>query len=218
MRPALKLAIAVAVLAALWLGMMVGGAGPVDESLLAALYVGGSPGLRDFLASLTLLGNWQAVVGVTLVAAIWLLATGHRRRALLLLGITLLGRALVEAMKLGVYRTRPEAADHLVPVYSLSFPSAHAANSMILWLALALLLPKREWRPAAIIAALIITFAVGISRPMLGVHWPSDVVGGWAFGAAWVLLMTDLAGRWRGGKGAPVTPSTLKRNSRTSPS
>jgi undecaprenyl-diphosphatase len=192
----MKVTIAVAVLATLWLAMMVGGTGATDQWLLAALYVGKASWVGDFLASFTLLGNWQAVVGLSLIAAIWLLATGHRRRALLLLGITLVGRGLVEALKLGVHRTRPEASDHLVPVYSLSFPSAHAANSMILWLTLALLLPRREWRPAAVVAALLISFAVGISRPMLGVHWPSDVVGGWSFGAAWVLAMIALTERW----------------------
>ena len=196
MRSSMKVTIAVAVLATLWLAMMVGGTGATDQWLLAALYVGKASWVGGLLASFTLLGNWQAVVGLSLIAAIWLLATGHRRRALLLLGITLVGRGLVEALKLGVHRTRPEASDHLVPVYSLSFPSAHAANSMILWLTLALLLPRREWRPAAVVAALLISFAVGISRPMLGVHWPSDVIGGWSFGAAWVLAMIALTERW----------------------
>lgn len=205
------LATTIAALAVLWLGMMVGGTGPLDRAVLAGLYASEQPELREFLRNFTLLGNWQAVVGVSLAAAAWLLATGHRRAALLLLGITLVGRMLVEAMKLGVSRTRPEAADHLVPVYSLSFPSAHAANSMILWLALALLLPQRQWRPAAVAVALLISFAVGISRPMLGVHWPSDVIGGWAFGAAWVLVMIDLTGRWP----APRRPPEEVRDARS---
>lgn len=192
----LLLATAIAALAALWLAMMVSGTGALDRAVLDWLYASGQPELRDFMRNFTLLGNWPAVVGFSLAAAVWLLATGHRRSALLLLGITLVGRALVEAMKIGVHRTRPEATDHLVPVYSLSFPSAHAANSMILWLTLALLLPERKWRPAAVTAALLISFAVGVSRPMLGVHWPSDVIGGWAFGAAWVLAMIHLTGRW----------------------
>ncbi len=198
MKRGVRLAIGITALAALWLVMMVSGTTAPDRALLDALYTSGAPGLRNFLRYFTLVGNWQAVVGVSLVAAAWLLATGHRRAALLLLGITLVGRALVEAMKLGVYRSRPEMTDHLVPVYSLSFPSAHAANSMILWLTIALLLPERKWRPAAVVAALFVSFAVGISRPMLGVHWPSDVIGGWAFGAAWVLVMVDLTGRWPG--------------------
>lgn len=203
------LATAIAALAALWLAMMLSGTGPLDRAALAWLYARDQPGLRDFLSNFTLLGNWPAVVGVSLIAALWLLATGHRRSALLLLGITLVGRALVEGMKLGVHRSRPEATEHLVPVYSLSFPSAHAANSMILWLTVALLLPQRKWRPAAIAAALSISFAVGISRPMLGVHWPSDVIGGWAFGAAWVLVMIHLSGRWPGPKRPPGEAEAL---------
>jgi undecaprenyl-diphosphatase len=192
------LATAIALLAALWLLMMVSGTGTLDQAALAWLYSAEQPQLRDFLRYFSLLGNWPAVVGVSVAAALWLLATGHRRAAILLLGITLIGRMLVEGMKLGVQRSRPDASDHLVEVYSLSFPSAHAANSMILWLTLALLLPQRHWRPAAVAAALLVSFAVGISRPMLGVHWPSDVIGGWAFGAAWVLVMVDLTGRWPG--------------------
>lgn len=188
--------IAVAGLAALWLAMLVAGAGPVDRTLLNALYVAGQPQLRAFMQDFTLLGNWPAVIGFSLGAALWLALSRHPRAALLLLGITLVGRFLVELQKLAVHRLRPDLIEHLVPVKSLSFPSAHAANSMILWLTIALLLPRREWRPAAVAAALVTTFIVGVSRPMLGVHWPSDVIGGWAFGAGWVLAMIALADRW----------------------
>ena len=198
-----KTTIAVAGLAALWLAMLIAGAGPVDRTLLNALYVAGEPQLRAFMQSFTLLGNWPAVIGFSLGAALWLALARDPRAALLLLGITLGGRVLVEVQKLAVNRLRPDLIEHLVPVKSLSFPSAHAANSMILWLAIALLLPRREWRPAAIVAALLTTLAVGISRPMLGVHWPSDVIGGWAFGAAWVLAMIDLANRWPARVGRP---------------
>lgn len=191
-----RLYAAVAALGALWLTMMWVGTGPLDRSLLNALYVAGQPQLRAFMQSFTLLGNWPAVVGISLFAALWLMLSRHPRAALLLLGITLGGRFLVELQKVAVHRLRPDLIEHLVPVKSLSFPSAHAGNSMILWLTLALLLPRREWRPAAVAGALFVTFAVGISRPMLGVHWPSDVVGGWSFGAAWVLAMIALAERW----------------------
>ena len=67
---------------------------------------------------------------------------------------------------------------------------------MILLLTLALLAPPREHRWWTVPLALFGTFCVGISRPMLGVHWPSDVIGGWSFGAAWVLAMVAVAERW----------------------
>lgn len=183
-------------LGAVWLAMMIAGAGEADRALLQALYVAGQPALRGFLQNFTLLGNWPAIIGISLAAAAWLALKHHPRTALMFLAITLIGRFLVEFQKIAVNRLRPDIIEHLVPVYSLSFPSAHAANSMILWLTCALLLPSRKWRSSAIAAALLIAFLVGISRPMLGVHWPSDVVGGWSFGAAWVLAMMALARRW----------------------
>jgi undecaprenyl-diphosphatase len=59
-----------------------------------------------------------------------------------------------------------------------------------------LLIPRetRVRRPL-IVGAALLSVAVGISRPMLGVHWPSDVVAGWAFGLFWILLLFRLAGR-----------------------
>jgi undecaprenyl-diphosphatase len=63
-----------------------------------------------------------------------------------------------------------------------------------LTLALALTRDTR-WHRAAAAAAIVLSLLVGTSRVMLGVHWPSDVVGGWAFGLLWVLLTLRLAER-----------------------
>ena len=80
----------------------------------------------------------------------------------------------------------------VVLTHSLSFPSAHAANSMIVFPALVLfLIPQR--RGPAMVAAIVASLLVGASRPLLGVHWPSDVVAGWAIGAAWLLIMWPMA-------------------------
>jgi membrane-associated phospholipid phosphatase len=111
----------------------------------------------------------------------------------LLLGITLSGRLLVELGKSWIGRLRPEDQEHLVAAQSYAFPSGHAANATIVWLSLALLAPQTaRGRRIAIIVAAIIALAVGVSRPMLGVHWPSDVIGGWAFGLAWTLALVRL--------------------------
>ena len=187
----------IAMLMALWLAMMLTGTGPVDRALLDTLYSADRPGLRSAAAAVTVLGNWQVVLVISAAVSLALAIRREFRAALLLLASTLSGRGLVQLQKIGINRLRPDELEHLVTVKSLSFPSGHAGNSMILLLALALVAAPQRHRRWAVAAALFGTFCVGISRPMLGVHWPSDVVGGWAFGAAWVLATVALAERVR---------------------
>jgi membrane-associated phospholipid phosphatase len=184
-----------AALAALWLAMMLTGTGPADHMLLHALYAADQPDLRPWVIFVTYVGQWPMLIVLTLIGVLWLLYRREPRRALLLLSITLIGRALIDLQKFGIGRLRPEDQVHLVPVKSLSFPSGHSGNTMIVLLSLALLVPPPRYRTVAIIVALVASIAIGITRPMLGVHWPSDVVGGWAFGAAWVLWSLAAAER-----------------------
>jgi len=98
--------------------------------------------------------------------------------------------------KYWVARERPDLDLHLVVVKTSSFPSGHATSSMIFYLTLALALTagsRRQWIAAAV--AILLSFLIGTSRVMLGVHWPSDVIGGWAFGMLWVMLTLRLAER-----------------------
>jgi len=114
-----------------------------------------------------------------------------------LTAIVLVGRALSEAQKFWIARVRPDLEPHLVVVRTSSFPSGHATSSMIFFLTLALVLGEgTRWRGLAVSAALLLSFLIGISRVMLGVHWPSDVIGGWAFGLLWVMLTLRLAQRF----------------------
>ena len=189
-------AIPAAILAASWLAMLAGGAGPVDGQLLGTLYVGGSPYLVPIARGLTLLGEPEFVLGVSTVMAAWLAYKHHWRRATAVFFVTLIGRALVTAQKYGIERLRPEEREHLAVVTNPSFPSGHAAGSMIVYLTLALVLfSGTRWKWPAIAAALALSFAVGVSRNMLGVHWPSDVAGGWAFGLLWVMVALPVAER-----------------------
>jgi undecaprenyl-diphosphatase len=185
----------VAALALLWLAMLAAGGGPLDRQLLHAFYAADRPAIRAAVIVVTSLGNWSLLLTLTLIGAAWLLYRREARVALVLLVITLVGRLLVDLEKLGIGRLRPQSEVHRVLVGDLSFPSGHAGNSMIVFLSLALLVAPRRFRQFAVAAALVGTAAVGITRPMLGVHWPSDVVGGWSFGAAWVLLILGLAER-----------------------
>lgn len=176
------------ILALLWVSMMMLGTGPVDEAVLSNLYAAHMPALRTGASIATLVGEWQSMMVVVAVATAWLLFRRRFGDALRFAAVTLIGRLMILMQKEAVGRLRPEAEEHLVVVKSLSFPSAHTANTMIVFLSLALIAAPERYRRPAIAAALAGTLIVGLSRPMLGVHWPSDVIGGWSFGALWVLL------------------------------
>jgi len=185
-----------AILAGLWLAMLLLGTGTVDKAILLGLYAGDRPWLALAAIGFTYLGNWPTVVVATVLGAGWLLYRGKRRSALLLLFASFTGRGLVILEKAYFARLRPEENLRLAEVHYQSFPSGHSANSMIVYLGLALLAvenPKhRGW---AIAAALLLSILIGLSRPMLGVHWPSDVIAGWSFGAFWLLLVIAVGER-----------------------
>ena len=185
-----------AALGAVWLAMLLAGAGPVDRSLLLGVYSGQREGLALVAAGFTYLGNGTSLVAITLAAAAWFAWRGRLPAALLLLAATFTGRLLVVLQKLWFARLRPEEHLRLVEVSYLSFPSGHAANSTMVFGALALLLASPGHRRVALTAALTLALLIGLSRPMLGVHWPSDVVGGWAFGGLWLLLCWAVARRF----------------------
>ena len=185
-------------LAPLWLAMLLLGAGAVDREILLALYAADEPWLALAALGFTQLGNWWNVVAVTLLGALLLLYRRKRWSALTLILASFLGRVLVILQKAYFARLRPEEDLRLVEVSYQSFPSGHAANSMIAYVALALLLfDDPNHRRMAAGAAIVLALLIGISRPMLGVHWPSDVVAGWAFGLLWVALVFAIMERWK---------------------
>jgi undecaprenyl-diphosphatase len=180
--------LALLVVAALLLG---GPESGIDPGVLAAF---ANPSLVPAARLLTHLGDVTTVLAAALLVAGWLLLRGHRRRAILLLVIVISERLLIEAMKNVFDRARPDPLGHEVAVHNLAFPSGHSANSMAGWLAIALLATSPNLRLPAIGLALAIALVTGLCRLVLQVHWPSDVVGGWTFGAAWTLLLVRLFG------------------------
>ena len=185
------------VLAALWLAMLVFGRGPLDRSIYEAMYAGHRPALLLIARGLTALGEPTVLLAAGAACALWLWYAGHRRLPLVLIAIVLVGRGLSELQKYWIARARPDLDPHLVVVKTSSFPSGHAASSMIFLLTLALALTARSrWHRLAVAGAILLSILIGASRVMLGVHWPSDVIGGWSFGMLWVLLTLRLAGRF----------------------
>jgi undecaprenyl-diphosphatase len=187
---------ALAVLAGVWLVMLGLGGGTLDRQIYEALYAGGRPALLAIARFFTALGEPTVLIGAGVVVAAWLFYRGHRRLPWVLIAIVAIGRGLSELQKYWVARVRPDLEPHLVVVKTSSFPSGHATSSMIFFVTLALVLgAETRWQRPAVVAAILLSLAIGTSRVMLGVHWPSDVIGGWAFGLLWVLLTLRLARR-----------------------
>lgn len=137
------------------------------------------PQLTRLAAILTTLGSAPATLAVAGAGSLWLLLNRAPGRALLLAGSVLVERLLVDGLKEWTGRPRPPL--DFLP-HSLAFPSGHSANSMTAFVATALLACPPRYRRVAIGAGLVLTLIVGLTRVFLGVHWPSDVIGGWSFG------------------------------------
>jgi len=181
----------------IWLLMLLWGGGPLDRAIYEAVYVGNSPALVPIARVFTALGEPTVLIAASFVVALGLWLRGHRHLPLVFIAITMFGRAISELQKYWIARPRPDLETHLVVVKTSSFPSGHANSSMVFFLTLALALTAdTRWQRTAVIGAIGLSILVGVSRVMLGVHWPSDVVGGWALGMLWVLVTLRLAGRF----------------------
>jgi undecaprenyl-diphosphatase len=149
----------------------------------------GGPKLLAFMRDVTVLGNGNILTLIVMVVVGLLLVQGQRMTSALVVAATLSGSTLVSWAKLYTGRERPDIVPRLVDVSSLSFPSGHAANSAIVYLTLAAVasqaIAQRSVRTYLLVVTLLLVALIGVSRIYLGVHWPSDVLAGWSFGALW---------------------------------
>jgi membrane-associated phospholipid phosphatase len=144
------------------------------------------------------IGGWVGllVTGIVLVA---LLARRGRRWDAVWAGLTVAGVhfAVTPFLKEAFDRPRPTAGSAIPLPSSDAFPSGHAASAAATCGLLAVLATER-WPERARdiwIAAVLLAFGIGASRVVLGVHWASDVAGGWCFGAAWLAALLLLRPR-----------------------
>lgn len=152
----------------------------------------------------------RSLIGV-LAVVLWL---RHARRLALWAAATIAGGALIDSvLKVVIGRARPHFAHPVAHAAGGSFPSGHAftatlgAGVLLLW---ALPLLSSRGRVAAWIAAVIVPLAVGVSRVALGVHWVSDVVGGWLLGAGLLALTASAFETWRQKTGLRRTHPTTE--------
>lgn len=175
------------------------------------LLLGGASALQ-LAREVTALGSpWFLMLLVGGVAAV-VGAARHWRLALFVVAATSAGAIFNTGLKHVFARARPDLVPHEVIVANASFPSGHAFGAAMVYLTLTALLARRleQWAARALLLLLAIgvAAAVGVSRVALGVHWPSDVLAGWAAGAAWVI-----ASWWF----APMRPAGLLHACQSAP-
>jgi undecaprenyl-diphosphatase len=149
----------------------------------------GPRGLEEIGRDLTALGGVAVLTLLTLFVVGYLLLV-RKPRAAAFVAVAVSGAAALSLALKGVFeRPRPDLVPHLSYVTSSSFPSGHSMLSASVFLTLGALLARQEesliLKAYFLIVALSVTFLVGFSRVYVGVHWPTDVLGGWAAGSAW---------------------------------
>jgi undecaprenyl-diphosphatase len=175
-----------------------------DEAILLALRTPGDltdplgPGWVEELGrDFTALGGVGILVSMSLAVVGYLLIERKRHAALLVVVAVAGGLLISTLLKEGFDRPRPDLVPHGSIVYTASFPSGHSMLSAVVYLTLGALLARvhagRALKAYFLLVAAILTLLVGVSRVYLGVHWPTDVLAGWAGGAAWAILCWTVA-------------------------
>lgn len=166
-----------------------------DHGILMAFRTPGDPAepigpawLREAARDLTSLGSFSILGGVFLLVIGYLLIAG-RRRAAAWTSVTVLGGTLLSTvLKLHYDRPRPDLGVELA-VFTPSFPSGHALISTVVYLTLGAMLARttqsRRLKVYYVWVAILLALLIGLTRIYLGVHFPTDVLAGWAMGAAW---------------------------------
>jgi undecaprenyl-diphosphatase len=178
-----------------FLVMLLFGGTELDRGLLMLFSTGDTPRLEQAADLITAAALPVPLLAMALTGGGYLLVRGQWRAGLLLLAVTLLGRLLVDAIQALTEGARPAVDERLFPRQGGGYPSGQAASATITSFALAYLL-TRHYPARALALGLAATGALlaGAARLVQGAAWPSDVIGGWAFGLAWVLLVLRLAG------------------------
>ena len=158
------------------------------------------PALLRTFELISHLGRPVTLGVIVSIASIFVWRRGQRRLAVFLV-VTVVGGGLVDsAVKILVDRPRP-AVDHpVITAFGKSFPSGHAMSATVTYGALLLaflpVLPGRR-RTVAVVATVALILAIGSSRLVLGVHFLTDVIGGYVLGLAWLLGAVAAFEIWR---------------------
>jgi undecaprenyl-diphosphatase len=165
----------------------------VDNQVRTAVHTWASPALTWLMLRITQLGSTLTVTTLAVVAVIVLLKAKSKRATILLATDLAMALMLNSFLKDVFHRPRPQPFFGIPPPHTYSFPSGHALFSICFYGMLAALLSTRLksqfWRVVVWIFAGLLVLAISFSRVYLGVHYVSDVLGGWAIALAWISVL-----------------------------
>jgi len=171
----------------------------------------GPPWLQEAARDVTSLGSITVLLMITIAVAGYLFLARKPGVAWLMLIAVLGGLALNNLLKFVFARPRPDIVSHAPRVFTTSFPSGHATLSAITYLTIAVLLARAYPSPILdlyfVLLAAFLTMLIGVSRIYLGVHFPTDILGGWCIGTAWAIgCWVLMAWLQQGGQIEPPSP------------
>jgi undecaprenyl-diphosphatase len=168
---------------------------PFDRPILLWLHQWETPGLDALFVTVSQLGTSWGVIPFDLVLLSFLVASKRYREALFF-ALAVGGSELLNlAAKQHFARIRPDYWLSVAPETTFSFPSGHAMGSATLAAAVIVLAWRTRFHWPALVLAPAFALMVGLSRIFLGVHYPSDILAGFAAGVAWVIAMHALVAR-----------------------
>jgi undecaprenyl-diphosphatase len=167
----------------------------------------GAAWLREAVRDMTALGSFVGLFFMAATAALALWICGYRHLAIGLVVSLVTAFLASTVLKIAIARERPDVVAHAALTFTASFPSGHAFLSAATLFTIAGFVGLASRRPDiarfCIVMAAIVVGLVGLSRIYLGVHWPSDVLGGWCLGIVW----SSVATAWLGRRMADSDPS-----------
>ena len=172
-----------------------------DRTVIAYIQEFETSTLTSIMKFFTFIGSFSAMLVIVLLTSLFLyVVMKHRVEIILLWSVVISTPILNWILKQIFHRARPEF-HRLIDICGYSFPSGHAMNAFAFYGILAFLLwrhiPNRTGRTILILFSSLFIVLIGISRVYLGVHYPSDIIGGYFASGFWLTIVVGLFQKYK---------------------
>lgn len=161
-----------------------------DSFVIAKIQGLESPTLTTVMKFFTFIGSGTFVIILSLILMLFLYKVLHHRIELILFIAAIMGSAVINLVLKDTFRRIRPDLHRLIDISGFSFPSGHAMNAFTVYGIISFLLwrhiPNKGGRSLLIFISIVMILAIGISRIYLGVHYPSDIIGGYFASGFWL--------------------------------